>query len=136
MSLTYTVKPNTPEGEEATIVKTGHVHEFKLSEVNSNLIQIEKTIKETTAQMQLSGAEMTNIESHHPFVKDFSDKELYTISLYYASKKLKDTCEDKLKTFVEYAESEKEALIEIEKQTGLKLEETPAPAPVEEASAV
>lgn len=120
--ITYSVKKAEKEGEEDSIVKTGHEHEFKMSAVGANLVQLEKDQKEVDAQIVLEEATMTNIREHNPFLADLTDEQIHACSMFYASKTLAEVCKRKKALIDEYITTEKEAAVEIEKQTGVKLE--------------
>lgn len=50
-----------------------------------------------SAQVALEKAKMFNIEEFHPFVKDMSDKDMLTVSMYYEAKVIVQKSEPKIK---------------------------------------
>ena len=119
--ISYTIKPQENEGEEAVIVKTGQTHEFKMSEVKAHLDKIEKAKKELSAQIELEAAKMANVEEHHPFVKEFEGERLAAVAIYAETKTRHKVCSEKLEQ-IEKVEAETLAdLEEVKTQTGLAL---------------
>lgn len=114
---TYTLKKE--EGKEDVVVKTGHSAEFTMSAVDKHMLDLAKLEKELTAQIELDGAKMTNVEENHPLVKDLKEVELIAVALYAQAWAQKKQCELKLKEVTEQQAEYKEEIVEIKKQTGI-----------------
>ena len=67
---------------DRTIEKTGSVQEFSLTGLYHDTLTFEKTLKELKGNRDLKDSVCKNIESHHPFVKDLSEMDRYTIHMY------------------------------------------------------
>lgn len=139
--ITYELKPAIKEGDEATIVKTGQSHEFKMSDVRTHMVQLAKQVTEFNAQLNLERAKVKNVSEHHPVILTLTDEQLTAASILNKAKAVIGALESKLAEIVAQQELYTLELGEIEKQTGVKLEELPAApeasnvTPVEEAKA-
>lgn len=76
------------EGENADprqiVIKKGNIEaKFTIADMEGEQVQCEKIIREIEGKLKLEHARATNIETHHPFVKEMSDKDLLTAHLYY-----------------------------------------------------
>lgn len=109
---------------EKIIEKHGEVHEFTLSSVHEHLTKLEQKHTELKAQAELSGAEMTNIETYHPFIKKMSEKDIHTARMYYESSAMKKACELKMKEIKVVVKEYKQAIKDIKDQTGEAIETT------------
>lgn len=116
--ITYSIKPASEEGGEDVIVKTGQSHEFKMSEVKAHLDKLAKFEKELEAQVKLEEAKMINVYDHHDTVHNLTDEQMNAVSVYYAAKTLKKTCEDKLKEVIKAKTEYYDEIKDIEAQTG------------------
>jgi len=105
-----------PDVNDRVIEKRGHVITFTLNQVLENTRALEKTLKEIDAKKELESAKMTNIEGFHPFVKEMSDQDLLTASMYQESKTLVKMCEQKTKEIKEQMESDAKEIEEIRTQ--------------------
>jgi len=120
--ISYTLKKAEQEGQEDLIVKVGQSHEFKMSDVKTHMIQLDKNVTSLKSQIELESAKMTNIEQHHPEVLDLSDEKLVAVSLFMQAKTAVKQYSDKLVEIEALQKEYGEELKEIESQTGLKME--------------
>lgn len=115
---------NKPASVRDTVIeKHNGVITFTLGQLESSQRQLHKLERELQAQADLDGAKMTNIEEHHPFVKDLSEEDRFTVALYHDSAVRKAQVEEKLKQVRDAITEEEKALSDIKEQTGLSLEE-------------
>lgn len=98
---------------ESVIEMTGQPVKFSLYEMEGNLQNSEKTVKELTAQVEVSAAKMANIEEHHPFVKDMSEQDLFTCHMYQEAKAIVKVGEKKIEEFRVAIETDKKALEDV-----------------------
>ncbi len=105
-----------PEIKDRVIEKRGHVVTFTMSQVEENMRQLQKTVKELEAKRELENAKMINIEGFHPFVKDLSDQDLHTVSMYQQSKTFVKMCDEKLKEIKAQIENDAKEVEEIKAQ--------------------
>ena len=79
------LQPND-DYRQAVIEKGGITAEFTLAEVEAMQERNKTSKKEIEAQIMLEKAKMTNIEAHHPFVKDLDGVRLTAAALYKEAK--------------------------------------------------
>jgi hypothetical protein len=120
--ITYSVKKSEVEGQEDLIVKAGHSHEFKMSDVQTHMLQLVKNVTSLKSQIELEAAKMKNVSDHHEIVSTLSPEQMVAVSLYLQAKTMHAQCESKLKEIealqVEYSSE----LEEIKAQTGISIE--------------
>lgn len=101
--------------KESVIEKTGIKGRFTLLEVEMHQAKLQRVLKEIEGQIELSGAQVKNIEENHSFVKRLTDEELHHAALYFEIfSTLKDS-KEKLKQV-------KAALQEYDDETGMILD--------------
>ncbi len=105
-----------PALKDRVIEKTGHVITFTLAQVEANTIVLERTLSELVSMLNHEKAVVENVESFHPFVKDFSAEDLFTLWMYKESKEKMDKYDKKIKEIEKQLQEDKEEVEEILKQ--------------------
>lgn len=125
--MEYKLKPinieaNSPEEtvfpalKERIIEKRGEVLEFSLDDIEYNLKQLIGKRKELEAKLKYETMKKDNIETHHPFVKDISEQDLFTTHMYQEACIWVKTCEDKIKEIDEQIKKDESEVAEIKSQ--------------------
>lgn len=113
----YTIQtPNAEKPEESVIAKIGGVVNFTMGDIKRDIERLNKIKKELTAQKELDGAKMKNIEQFHPFVLKMSPLDLSTASLYVNSRGRVGLCDQKLAQIEDQLAAYAEELPVIEEQ--------------------
>lgn len=92
MQYTLEPAPEVSEGAPAVpladriIEKTGQVIKFTANEVIDSLKQIAKNIRTLQPKKEYEQAIITNIEDHHPEVKEMSEETLLSAYMYYEAR--------------------------------------------------
>lgn len=71
---------------ESKIKKSGITIEFTYRQFLSEQRQLERDLKELRSNKAIADAIVQNIETHHEFVKTFTDEQLSVLNQYYISK--------------------------------------------------
>lgn len=119
--INYSLKKSEVEGGEDIILKEGEVHEFTMSQVNSNLVELNKAERELSSQIELENAKMTNVENHHEIVKELEDEKMNAVAVFYSAKLMRDACQKKLEQVIAMKEELAKDLEQIKEQTGAVL---------------
>lgn len=118
----YKLVENKENPEDQMIEKSGFTHEFTVSGVQTSYAQIEKAKRELAAQKELEEAKMTNISEHHPKVLELSEEERNAVYLYHQAFVTAKACDMKMEEVKSAEDETNQALIDIEEQTGLKIQ--------------
>jgi len=87
----YTLKENQnlEDKSNAIIVVTNATREFTLGEMNYNINNIKKVIKELSANASLQKAIADNVlENNKELIESLTDEQMHAISMYFNAKKL------------------------------------------------
>lgn len=117
--ITYKIKSQSKDN--TILVKEGSVVEFDTNSVKVNLDQLQKMIKELTAQISLEDAKISNYVHYYPAILKRSVEEINAIALYQKSAELKANSELKLKECkkaLKRFNQEKKLILE---QTGIEI---------------
>lgn len=96
MDIDYKLKEKAEDPNASVITKSGISVDFTPQDMRNEQAQLEKFITEITAKFDLEKAKMSNIEEHHPFVKEMSAQDLFTAHMYQESKNFVDVIPPKL----------------------------------------
>lgn len=111
------------------IEQIGHSSFFTMREVDENSTHHKKLRTELNAKKDYETVKIENIEEHHPFVKEMSEQDLFTVHMYFEAKEAVKACGVKL-VELDKAESDlAEDLLEMYKQLPELL--TPTPEAIE-----
>lgn len=114
--FTYKVVEESKEDPIFNIIEKGNVTvRFSLDEVQRNIDQNKKLVKELKAKLDLEEAKRKNIEEHHPFVKALTPEQRFTVHMYAEAMSVVDSFPAKIKEFedsIAEMEKEKEAINE------------------------
>lgn len=72
--------------DERIIEKTGHVITFNMVQFRNDKEKYEKAIREAEANRANIKAIIDNLDLHHPTIKELSDFDRHTISMYHENK--------------------------------------------------
>lgn len=90
MQYTYKIKKNAKEVGDVLVEKHGLCAVFSLRDLNREMRDAEKSIKELTANASLNNATMTNVLNNNdwiePIIKKLDAKKLHAIQLYFTAK--------------------------------------------------
>jgi len=120
MGFEYKIKQENDNLDEVVIEKNNITAEFTLGDINEEQEALKKYLKEFKANLDVKKAAIENIESFHPFVKDYDDKKLFTIALYQDNKVKAKQYEEGIAKFTKQLEESESEVLEIIKQIGLK----------------
>ena len=88
--------------KESTIKKVWETTaEFTLSQVEGDILRLDKMATEITAQRDLNSAKMTNIETNNPFILDIKEADMFTCHMYQEAKAVVVMANKKLKEIQE-----------------------------------
>lgn len=98
MEYKLTDKKLHEEGDQKDLIieKHGFVPTFTLRQVEENIAYLKKHIKEITAKRDYERAKATNVETHHPFVKDIPKFDRLAVHMYQEALSMADACDKKL----------------------------------------
>lgn len=117
--FTYEVVEAKDDPRLSVLVKKGVEVQFTMSEIEAHEQQLEKALREARATVDVHAAQMVNIETHHPFVKEFDAEQLHTLQMYITALRQVETFEPQIKK-IEEAQAEYNAeKAEITKQCDL-----------------
>jgi len=117
----YTIKEKTEDFLDTVITKENMTADFTLREVEAEANRLKKALKELKARSQLENAKITNIETHHPAVKDMGDEERFTIHMYQEAKSVVKVADAKIEEIERALKNYAGELDEIHNQLGLKI---------------
>lgn len=143
--MQFTFKDDPEEANkpinEKTIESRGRVDTFTLIDIFHNQETLKKQLKEALANRDNQQVVMSNLEQHHPFLKDMSEFDKYTVHMYQEAFSKRKAWNTHIETIESTLKTEQDDLAEIQKQ----LPETASipspyaetvPAPIVEAEAV
>jgi len=111
--MEYKISKKAENPRESVIEMHGKPITFNLHQMQANIRNAEKTIVELDAQAKVNRAKMTNIEEHHPFVKEMSEQDLFTAHMYQEAKALAIVSEKKADEFREAKATDEASLVEL-----------------------
>lgn len=79
------ITPNEADPKGALIRKSGITADFTVAGMEGEQHKLEKIIKELKGKQAHAKSVTDNIEAHHPFVKDMSEQDMFTVHMYYES---------------------------------------------------
>lgn len=82
----FSVKEKAEDPKDSVIEKRGHVLTFTIRDVENHLVDLEKGLREFSAQKGVEEAKIVNFEEHHPFLKDMSEQDIHTAYMYQIAK--------------------------------------------------
>lgn len=98
--FTYTVAtPNDADPKGAVIVKDGIKATFTVAAMQLEQQGVKKVIKELDSRLEIETAKYENITTHHPFISDMSDEDLFTAHMAWESKALIKALPEKIAEF-------------------------------------
>lgn len=114
--MQYKIIENKEDINDSVIEKIGHAIHFSMNDVKYAQEQNAKQLKELKATLEVEMAKIHNIQEHHPFVKDMSDQDLHTASMYHTASVKSKQIIDKISEFEKNEKELTEELEEIYKQ--------------------
>ncbi len=70
---------------ERVIEKRGSIQEFTMIAVENDINKFLKMIRENTANLKVQESILSNVDMHHPFVKEMSEFDRTTVHMYQES---------------------------------------------------
>lgn len=126
----YKIKEENTDINKVVIEKGNITHSFTLADMTEEQNALKKYLKEFAANQTVKKTMMDNVEEYHPFVKDFTDEQLFTTALYQQAKEAYTQYANKIEEFTKQLKDSEAETIEIIKQIGVSTEQ------VKEASEV
>ncbi len=78
------IEPND-DPKSIVIEKSGLTEQFTLAGREADIARLMKSKQAFEAQINLENAKISNIEAHHPFVKEMSEQDRFTVRMYQES---------------------------------------------------
>ena len=103
---------------EKTAVVTS---QFTLAELEANILKNEKLVKGLKGQLELDSAKVHNIEENHPYIKDLTPEQTFTVHMYEESKAVMRGFPEKIAEFEESIAEMKKDKEDIERQIGVAI---------------
>lgn len=104
------IKADKKNFKHSTIERGGLTTTFTISELEGDLISLDRNEREAAAQVKLSKAAIENIERNHKFVSKMSDEALATAAYFHETKQLLAKAEKTLKQVKDAKKKYKEVL--------------------------
>ena len=114
--MQFTIKQKAENLQDYIIEQTGHTNTFALHEVEKVKRDQEKLRKELDGNIKTQQVTVDNIEQHHPFVKEMSEQDLFTCSMYHSAKERIKLFNSKLEELDNIEKIQNEDLAEMYKQ--------------------
>jgi NAD-specific glutamate dehydrogenase len=114
--MQFTIKQKAENLQDYVIEQIGHSSTFTLADVERSKLEHARLHKEIDANIKIKETIVSNIEEHHPFVKDMSEEDLFTCTMYLEAKKKIKLFEDKKNEVIEAEKIQEEDLAEMYKQ--------------------
>lgn len=119
--FTYKIKEDKEEIVEKVLEKTGITIDFTLNDVIKHQKDLLKEIKGLKGQIDFDKAIVDNVETNHPFVKDFTEEQITALSLWIPKRLQIAKAEKMIKDREEVLTQYDEEIKEICKQLDLSL---------------
>ena len=117
-----TENPEVTELMDKEIVKTGGEVKFTLRQIENDKIYLNKKKTEIEAECRIREATKSNITRTHPHIEKMTEEDLTAAYLYREATGFLSESAKNLKNIQKGLDEYAEDIIEIEKQTGLKVE--------------
>lgn len=122
MDFTYGVKEKA-ESDFDTVIEKGNITvEFTPAQMIQEQVECQKFIKEIEANIMVQEAKMTNILEHHPFVRDMSEQDRFTVHMFQEAYAFVQGAKDKVQSLTKQLEASRMELIHISKELGLAVD--------------
>ncbi len=118
----YRVVEENEDFNNAVIEKSNVTVKFTMAQLNEDIARLAKLKREVEANIDLRNAEMSNIESHYPEVKEAREEEVFkaqTLAFYIEKKKDRVKLEMKLAEIVKAEEEVAQVVKDIDTQIGI-----------------
>jgi ABC-type multidrug transport system ATPase subunit len=97
------------EDNRLTLIEKGNLTtKFSLKDLETNITDMEKTLKELNAKYNHDKLVKENIEENHPWVKELDEMKLHTVYMYIEACEVVRQYEPKIKEFEVALEADKE----------------------------
>lgn len=131
--FTYKVVEEHPEDPMLNVVEKGNITaRFTPYELQANIDQNKKLVKELKGKLMLEDAKGKNIEEHHPFVKDLTDEQRFIVHMYEEAMAVRRGFPPKIAEFEESIAEMEQEKVSLAEQIGIAI---PKAAVAEEAHA-
>ena len=122
MSFTYGVKEKAESPFDTVIEKGNITVEFTPSQMIQEQVECQKFIKEIEGNIMVQEAKMTNILEHHPFVKDMSEQDRFTVHMFQEAYAFVQGAKNKVHDLSKQLEASRMELVHIAKELNLPVD--------------
>jgi hypothetical protein len=105
--------------ELSTIEKSNIIAEITLADTLRSIEQNRKSMESIQGDLKLKKALISNVETHHPEVKDLDEQTIIACHTYHEAKRYEAIAEEKLGEFEKAQADLKEEVEQIRLQTGI-----------------
>lgn len=119
----YAIVDENEDPRLSVIEKSNLTATFTIEDMEGEQRLLEKHLKEFHAQRLISDAKVQNIENYHPFVKDLTEEQCFTVHLYQESKAMVHVLDKKIPEFEEQLRLSQEEMALVKEKLGLKTDE-------------
>lgn len=105
---TYSIVEANEDPKAARIEKGNLKVTFTLQDVENEQALLEKHLKEFRGQHEIESAKVSNIEDNHPFVKDLSEQDRFTVHMYQEAKAILHVLNERIPLFEKQLETSRE----------------------------
>ena len=134
--FTYKIVEKSKEDPIFSMIEKGNVTvRFTVQDIRNNLLENQKMVKSLKGKLQIEEARKENIERNHPFVKDLTPEQCFTVHMYEEANSVCRSFPEKVKEFEESIVELEQELKNIEEEVGIVVpKETVAPEKSKEES--
>ena len=94
--MQYEIINNQDNIKDSIIKKTGHVITFTMRDVEQNIVELKKIMKEVTAKKEYEQAKADNVAHFHPEIAEMPGEKLMAAYIYQDAVGTVKACNDKL----------------------------------------
>ena len=121
-NFTYKVVEESKEDPIFNTIEKGNVTvKFTLNDLQVNLDTNKKMVKQLEAKLLIEEAKRQNIERNHPFVKDLTPEQCFTVHMYEEAMAVCRSFPAKIAEFKESVEEMEQEKKNIEEQCGVAI---------------
>lgn len=119
MKLNYKIKEEGTDALSTVVSKTGGEVTFTPQDMLNDQQKCERYLKELGTKLEIETAKAENIETFHPFVKELTEEQLFTVGMYNECKEVMKLYPPKIKEIEAVYEESKAEMKLIETVLGL-----------------
>ena len=119
----YSIVESAEDWKDSVIEKDNIKASFTIRQFEDNIERMNKTIREIEAKYKHEDVVVKNIEEHHPWVKDMSEQDLYTVWMYQEAKEVVKQYEPRIKEFKDAVQTEMQEMEHVKRKLNLGKDE-------------